>query len=603
LEVPPHSTRLSQSKATPALSWLFPALLNMMVLGLVLELGAGCHKSPAPAQAADVPNGPLTFNRHVAPIIFNHCSSCHRPGQSAPFSFLSFNDVKKRARQILEVIESRYMPPWLPAPGYGEFKRARVLTSAQIETIRRWIREGTIEGDPKDLPSLPVWPEGWKLGTPDLVVTMPETFTLRAEGPDIYRNFVIPIPGRGTRYVRAMEFNPGNHRIVHHAFFLLDKSGTSRERDAQEPGPGFNGIHTPPGAQTPPGHFMSWQPGKQPAPSGEGMPWVLEEDTDLVLQLHLQSSGKPEPIRSSMAFYFTDQPPRKFPLKLWLSSYDIAIPAGQSDYVLEDSYLLPGDVDVLGILPHAHYLAREMHAYATLPDGTRRWLLRINHWDFNWQGDYQYAQPVFLPQGSRLTMHFVYDNSTNNVANPSQPPKEVRYGLQSTDEMGELWLQVLPRNPAGRAAIEKDYRERVLRDSVAYNRFVLRHNPQDGRAYTDLGKALIYQGKFADAEAALTRACQVQPDLDDSHYYLGLLYRMRNKTADAFREFSRAVQLNPRHAKAHGNLGFMFLEQGNLNEAEAHLKTALDLNPKDQLARDALADVAKARNGNGKPGP
>ncbi|HUL51251.1 MAG TPA: cytochrome c, partial [Candidatus Nitrosotalea sp.] len=415
------------------------------------------------------PRGAVTFNKDVAPIIFNHCAGCHRPGQAAPFELLSYGDVRKHAKQIMEVTGRRYMPPWLPEPECGEFADSRRLTAEQIGTIRQWVTEGAVEGAASDLPPRPRWTEGWQLGEPDLVVTMPQPYTLPAEGRDVYRNFVIPIPLPDARYVRAVEFRPGNWKVVHHAFLKLDATRDSRLRDEADPEPGFDGIHAPPNAQPPSGHFLSWQPGKVVSAGNDGLAWRLEKDTDLVLQMHLRPSGKPEQLQSSVGFYFTDRAPTNTPIKTWMNSYTIDIPAGKKDYVLEQSYTLPCDVDALGVLPHAHYLGKELQAWAMLPDGAKQWLICIKDWDFNWQGDYRYAHPVFLPKGTVIQMRYTYDNSAGNPRNPHQPPERVQYGLQSNDEMGELWLQLLPRDAAGLEALRRDNESRILENSVAYN--------------------------------------------------------------------------------------------------------------------------------------
>ena len=566
------------------------ALLHIPVLALLpLALVTGCKPSPPD------PNRPLTFADDVAPIVFENCSYCHRPNQSAPFDLLTHEDVAKRGAQIVEVTQSRYMPPWLPAPGMPEFAHERRLSESHIDTLRRWVEQGAPAGDLERQPALPVWSEGWQLGEPDLVVTMAEPYSLYAEGEDVYRNFVLPLSNQVTRYVRAVEFDPGNRRIVHHAFFQFDTARNARHEDSRDPEVGFDGIHTPSGVQSPPGHFLSWQPGKQPAASPDDMPFVLEPDTDMVLQLHLQPTGKPETIRSRVAFHFTDRPPSRQPMKIWFGSYNIMIPAGATNHVVEDAYTLPCDVDVLGILPHAHYLAREMQAHAASPGGDKQWLMWIKDWDFNWQGDYVYRKPIRLRKGTTISMRFFYDNSTNNPVNPNHPPRPTTYGLQSTDEMAELWLQVLPRDDAGREAIRRDYEKRGLQDAVAFNSFLLRSNPNDALAHANLGKAMMYQGRSVEARSALRQAIGLDGELVDAHYFLGLLHRMEGRLNEAVAEFEAVIRLDPRHTRAIGNLGFLHMQMGTFDEAEAYLRETLRLNPDDALATKALNELVKAR--------
>lgn len=249
-----------------------------------------------------VPSGPLTFSKDVAPIIFENCSVCHHPGDAAPFALLSYADVKKRARQIVEVTSRRFMPPWLPAPGYNEFVGQRDLTQREIALIQRWVEQGAPEGDPAETPAAPVIRDGWQLGQPDLVIQLARPYPTAADGKDVYRNFVIPVPGDGRRYVRAVELDPGNARAAPQAFMLLDASGDSRRRDELDPEVGFPGLHTPPSAQTPEGHFMSWQPGKLPTEDPDEFAWVLEPNTDFIVQMHLRPTGKPEWVQPAVAF-------------------------------------------------------------------------------------------------------------------------------------------------------------------------------------------------------------------------------------------------------------------------------------------------------------
>ena len=188
------------------------------------------------------PHAPPTFTRDIAPILFDHCAPCHRPGQLAPFSVLEYETVRAHARQIATATARRFMPPWLPEHGYGDFRNERRLRDDQIETIRRWVREGAIEGDPRDRAEVPTFTEGWQLGVPDLVLTLPEPYTLRAEGEDVFRLFVMPIDLASTRYVRGVEFRPGNAKVVHHATLLLDPARSSRRLDADDPEPGYEGM-------------------------------------------------------------------------------------------------------------------------------------------------------------------------------------------------------------------------------------------------------------------------------------------------------------------------------------------------------------------------
>ncbi len=547
----------------------------------------GCRKTEKEERYAPRPAGTLTFNKDIAPIVFNHCAGCHREGQSAPFTLLSYSEVKKRAKQIAEVTESRLMPPWLPEHGYGNFVGERRLSTDEIGRIRQWASEGAAEGAASDLPALPKWTEGWQLGQPDLVVKMPLPYTLPAQGKDVYRNFVVPVPAAGKRFVQAVEFRVES-KAVHHIFMRVDPSKQARRLDAQDAEVGFDGMDVPPGVESPMGHFLAWQPGRTPAKVPQGLAWALEANTDLVLQAHMRPTGKPETVALSIAFYFTDQAPTNTPTKVALDSLAIDIPPGARDYTVKDSYVLPVDAEVLAVVPHTHYLGKELQGFATLPDGTKKWLVLIKNWDFNWQGDYRYAEPVFLPKGTTLSMQFSFDNSTNNVRNPNQPPQRVKYGTQSTDEMAELWFQLLPRTRSDLDTLNKNYSARALKGIIAFNEYRLGLNPRDARAHNKLGQALLFLGQADEAYPHLRTALEIDPDLEEPHYFLGLIFRMKKNLPNAKIAFENALLRDPENVKAHGNLGLVLLEQNNLSGAEEHLLTALHLKPDDGVAEHGL---------------
>ena len=416
--------------------------------------------------AARAAHAQPTFARDVAPIVFEHCTPCHRPGEIGPFSLTSFPDVRQRASQIVDVVSRRVMPPWKPRGDGTQFVGARVLSDAQIGTIRDWAAAGAPEGNPADLPRLPEWPTGWQLGTPDVVVRMLEPFMLRADGADVFRTFVLPISNAAGRFVRAVEFNPGNARAVHHANFGIDRTRSSRHLDGLDREPGYEGGMVPDAAY-PPGHMLGWTPGQRPRPSPPGAAWRLEPDSDVVVQLHLQPTGKPEPVQVSVGLFFTDQPPTQTPVGLRLGSQTIDIPAGQAAYVVADSYQLPVDVDVLAIQPHAHNLGRVMRASATLPDGATRLLLDIDDWDFRWQDVYRYAQPIALPRGTTISMRFTYDNSAANPRNPHHPPQRIVWGQNTANEMGDLWIQVMPRASRDLMTLNEDVERKRLAEDLA----------------------------------------------------------------------------------------------------------------------------------------
>ena len=322
-----------------------------------------------------------TFSHDIAPILYRNCVTCHHPGLNSTFSLLTYADVRPRARLIAAVTKRRYMPPWKPEHGYGpEFQNARGLTDQEIEAIQHWVDEGALEGNAADLPSAPHFVDSFQLGTPDLIIRMPEPYELRADGPDVFRNFVLPIPASTVRYVQAIEFIPGS-RAVHHANLRIDETDTSRQLDEKDPAPGYDGLISTT-AHYPDGYFFGWTPGQLPPKSPE-LAWRLNPGSDMVVQLHMRPTGVPEHIQVSIGLYFADRPPRLAPAMLRLGKQYLDIPPGAKDYVVTDSYVLPVDLDVYAVQPHAHYRAKEIKGFATLPDGTRQWLLYIRDWDFD----------------------------------------------------------------------------------------------------------------------------------------------------------------------------------------------------------------------------
>jgi hypothetical protein len=383
--------------------------------------------------------GGVTFSRNVAPILYQHCASCHRPGQVAPFSLLTYEDAAKRAKLIAAVTASRYMPPWEPEPGYGHFQGARRLGDAEITTLRQWAAAGAPEGNPAELPPAPDFPEGWQLGTPDLTLRMAQPFAVAADGPDQYQCFVIPLHLTEDKYVRAIEFRPQARSVVHHALFLLDAGHIARGKGANYPCFGTPGF-------LPSGALGGWTPGMQPARMPDGLQMILRKGSDVVMQIHYHPTGKPETDQSELGLYFTDKPPTKWVADIALVSNHIDIPAGERAYKVRDHFETPVDVEAIGIIPHAHYICTDMKGWAILPDGRKKWLIWIRDWNFNWQEQYRYAVPMKLPAGTRFEMEFTYDNSEANPRNPNHPPKRVVWGPATTDEMAGLHVQVVPED-------------------------------------------------------------------------------------------------------------------------------------------------------------
>ena len=394
--------------------------------------------------------GEVTYTKDVASILWKNCASCHRPGEVGPFSLLDFRSAAKRADFIATVTADGRMPPWKPEAGYGEFLDEHRLSAEERATLTAWARAGAPEGDPKDLPPAPQFTPGWQLGSPDQIVKMPESYAVSAEGRDVFRCFVIPLDAAEDKTVAAVDFRPGNRRVVHHALFYLDNSGAARKLDAKDQGPGyhsFGGV-----GFRPSGALGGWAPGAMPRRLPDDMGRMLRKGSDLVLQVHYHPDGKPETDQSELGIYYTKQPAKKIVASLPLGRSDLRIPAGDANYRLGSSYTLPRPLTAIGISPHMHWLGREMRVDAYLPGGKVEHLLWIKDWDFNWQGQYLYRHSIDLPKGTRIELSASYDNSSTNPANPNDPPKTVYYGEQTNDEMCYCWVQFV-------AAERSDYAE------------------------------------------------------------------------------------------------------------------------------------------------
>lgn len=521
---------------------------------------------------------PITYNHDIAPILSRSCAPCHRPGESGPFPLLTYQDAKKRASQIAAVTHSRYMPPWLPDSSHGDFSNDLHLTDREIQTITGWVAQGASEGDGAPLSALPIAPP---LGTPNLTLTAERSFTAPASGPDVYWNFVFRPRLNHTAYIRAINIDPGNRRVVHHANLLIDRA-------ASQPAAGFSGmdlsiLRSP---FDPDGLFFFWKPGSIPHVEPDGFALRLDPGNELVLNVHMRPTGKPEEVRPSLALYFTDRPPTRFPLLIELENDNaLSIPAGVRDFPVVDDFRLPLDADVLAIYPHAHYLGKLLEAYATLPDGKRKWLIRIPDWDPAWQAVYYYREPVSLPKGAVISMRYHYDNSAANPRNPNQPPELVEGGNQATDEMAHLWLEVLPRGPG-------DHR-RELQEAVMRHR--LDKDPNDAVARMNLGALLLSRLRPQDAVGMLQAAVKLDPSHAEARNMLGLALAQTGRTREAAAEFTSALAQNPDFFAARANLAAIQLKLGALDDAIANLRILAAAQPDNDVIRQKLAEAEKAR--------
>jgi Tfp pilus assembly protein PilF len=605
------------TRASKSLSGFF--ILVALACGGVAARQATATRQSRP-QSKIMPLQP-TFNRDIAPIAFRNCAPCHHSGEAGPFALLTYADVKSHARQIALVTSKRIMPPWLPEPGELKFADELRLSDEEIATIQTWVDQGEIEGNPGDLPPQPTFASGWQLGKPDVIARATKPYQLPANGSDSYWNFVFRTPVHRAQWLRAIEIRPGDKRLVHHANVLVDREESGRRLE-KEPGAGFSGMELTIESEAfdPDGHFLFWKPGSPPYVEPDGMALHLDKGTDLVLNTHFQPSGKSELIQPTLGLYFTDKPATMHPILVQLDNdRGLDIPPGERQFLVSDDFTLPVDVSVLAIYPHAHYLGKDLLAIAVLPDGTRKTLIHIGNWNLNWQAVYRFVEPVDLPAGTTISMRFTYDNSSENIRNPNQPPTRVTAGNRASDEMAHLWLQVLPRGAADalidpRVQIQEALALHHIRNNpedfeAHYNLAALlqmkgevpgallqfseavRIRPDDATANNALGAVLLASGRIAEAIPHLKKALHGRPDYFDAHYNLGNALAAQGDFLGALTHFRAAVRLNSQDANAEANLGSALAETGNVKEARLHFERALQIDPKNELARENLEQL------------
>ncbi len=532
------------------------------------------------AAAADPP----TFVDDVAPILAANCIECHYDGGIGPFPLVSYQEARRRARQIVEVTESGYMPPWKPDRVHTPaLQGERSLVPEAIAKLRRWLDAGSPSGDLSRLPP-PDLPDGeWTIGEPDLVLTFDEPFVVPPEGVDIFRNFVLPIPVEQRRYVRAIEFLPESALVVHHAIIAFDPTDRSRRLDAAEPGPGFESMDTGGGIH-PNGHIVGWTPGQHPYEVHPGTAFAVDPGTDLILQLHLLPSGREERLAPRIGIHFTDTPPTRAGFSLLLREDNIYLPAGSTGIVVAESITLPAPAAVLGMYPHAHYLGKDIRLTATLPDGSQQWLLHIPDWDFSWQSDYRYREPLPLPAGTRIDLRYTYDNSADNPRNPHHPPVDVRAGNSSFDEMGSAVIQFLLEDFAD-----------IPKFVETQSRYQIASGDGSADAQFNLAVAVERQGRTEEAIAIYQNALAIDPHYVWALHNLGSLRERGGDTQAARRLYEQALASDPTLVETRLNLAELLLRSGALRTATETLTAGLELNPDNQTMRLLLANALLAQ--------
>jgi peroxiredoxin len=399
--------------------------------------------------------GKVTYYKDVLPILQASCQQCHRPGEVGPFSLMSYKQTVNWAADVKEYTQNRKMPPWKPVEG-PDFHNDRRLSDKDIATLAAWVDGGTPEGDPKDAPPPRKFVDGWQLGKPDLVLTVPEEITIGPGGKDLFRVVVLPTGLTEDKYVTALEVRPGNKRVLHHTLNFIDRTGKGRELeqkekervkkdDEQDHGPGYSvsmGV-----GFVPQGGLAGWAPGQLARQLPEGAGYLLPKGADVVVQMHYHRTGRVEKDRTSIGLYFAPKPAERVFQSMVVPGQFLFIPADK------DHHRVAGHIDVLqdctlySVMPHMHMLGREVKVTVTPPEGEARTLIAIKDWDYNWQETYILKQPLAIKNGTRIEVEAFYDNSAKNPNNPFNPPQRVFFGEQTDNEMLFVFLGATSDTP------------------------------------------------------------------------------------------------------------------------------------------------------------
>ena len=546
-----------------------------------------CTLAAAPASGQPAP---VTFSKDVAPIIFAKCAGCHRDGGDAPFSLTTFDQVRRHAKTIRAVTATRYMPPWKPDPGFGEFYGARRLTDVEIAAFDHWIAGGLLPGNPRELPAAPAAAEGWPQGPPDVVLRLPE-YVLPADGPDVFRNFVVSMPDVTRRFVRAWHFRPRT-TAVHHANIRVDRTPASRRLDEADPAPGYEGVILR-SADFPDGHFLGWTPGQAPPRLSDSTAWPIDRG-DFVVQLHMRPTGTPQKVAPLVGLYLGDRPAPLPPTMIRLGRQRLAIPAGAANYTVRDSFTLPVDVDVHAVLAHAHYRARTVHAWAQLADGSRRELLRISDWDPAWQDRYEYRSPIRLPAMTTLMTEYVFDNSADNPRNPTQPPQLAEWGWRTIDEMADVWLQVTTRSEDNRSKLRSAAQLKMQTEDAIGTEALIAREPNRVDLRNDAGAIYMALGRPDEALRHFREAKRLQPSAIAA-FNVGVAMEAGGDFKAAEHEYAEAIRRNPDYSAAHNNYGSVLMRDGRAAQAHDAFARAVSANPQNAEARANLALTSIAR--------
>ncbi len=387
-------------------------------------------------------NKSVTYSKEVVRILQNRCQQCHRPGQIGPFSLLDYEHAKDWAETIKEVVAERRMPPWFADPKIGKFSNDRSLSKAEIETITSWVDAGCPKGEDRDLPKPLEFADGWFIGKPDLIVSMPQEYQVPATGTIPYQYFVIPTNWDEDRWVQSVELKPGNPAVVHHIVMFV------RPADFR---PGERGREGNVREEDPLGFFAAVAPGYIPPGFPKGFGKKIPKGSNIILQMHYTTNGTAQSDRSSVGLIFARDPVHTEVRTRGVFNTSFAIPPGDGNHEVKSAFRFPQDSVVLSFMPHMHLRGKDFEYEFQHPDGRSEKLLSVK-WNFNWQVHYELAEPLIAPKGSRINCTAHFDNSTANKANPD-PTQRITWGDQTWDEMMIGYINYFVQKSNGKEAV------------------------------------------------------------------------------------------------------------------------------------------------------
>lgn len=408
------------------------AAMTAIVLGALISAAPQDPKSGSP-----VP----TYTKDVAPILFKNCTGCHRPGEIGPMSLLTYDEVRPRAKDIRDKIDEGAMPPWHADMPHGTFLNERGLTDQEKSTIFRWVANGAPKGDPKEMPATPEYPKGWTIGTPDVVFEMQEDYKVPADDVIQYEYFYIPTNFKEPKWVQAIEVRPGNRNVVHHVLVRYKAKPDIQRAPVVKLNPDISslpattaGLRPALKDDVPVRLLATYAPGTNPQVFAPGTALRLEPGGVLELQMHYTSAGQDETDRTKVGMIFSKDPaPREVRAGQFFNT-TLKLPAGAADVAVNADLEFVQDATVWGIFPHTHVRGKKWEYVLQLPDGSKKKILSVPRYDFNWQTYYMFREPLQIPKGAKILSTAWYDNSASNRSNPD-PSVDVKWGDQTWEEM------------------------------------------------------------------------------------------------------------------------------------------------------------------------